>query len=274
MRVSFGILLLTLLLAGCGNLSESLSSAVLNQREPLVIRDGLPAYLILLDSLVESDPDDEDTLKAAANLYLLYGSTFVDTRERSAVLIGRARNYAERAFCEEESTACGWSKRDLAQIDRFLQSLDEDEVPFLFTATASWLAWVQANSNDWNALADLPKIEHALARVIELDERYMDGSAHIYLGILKALRPPALGGKPEEARAHFERAIEISKGVNLGAKVEYARRYARSIYDRDLHDRLLNEVVAADPVVAGRTLMNTLAQRAAVELLASAEDYF
>src|SRR5213075_2396873 len=33
---------------------------------------------------------------------------------------------------------------------------------------------------------------------------------HGYLGILDSLRPAALGGKPDEARAHFERAIELS----------------------------------------------------------------
>jgi hypothetical protein len=41
-----------------------------------------------------------------------------------------------------------------------------------------------------------------------------------------------------------------------------------------LHDRLLNEVLAADPVKPGLTMLNTLAQREARELLASGADYF
>jgi hypothetical protein len=56
--------------------------------------------------------------------------------------------------------------------------------------------------------------------------------------------------------------------------VEYARRYARLVFDRKLHDRLLNEVLAADTEVPGFTLSNVLAQRQARELLQSAEDYF
>ena len=73
---------------------------------------------------------------------------------------------------------------------------------------------------------------------------------------------------------HFERAIELSGGRDLSAIVEYANGYARLMYERDLHDRLLNEVLAADPTVIGATLMNVLAQELAAELLATADDYF
>ena len=62
--------------------------------------------------------------------------------------------------------------------------------------------------------------------------------------------------------------------TDLGIKVDYANYYARTLYDRELHDRLLNEVLAADPVQPGRTLFNTLAQRDARSLLDSADDYF
>ena len=73
---------------------------------------------------------------------------------------------------------------------------------------------------------------------------------------------------------YFENAIKISSGKNLSTKVEYARGYARPLYDRKLHDRLLNDVVSANPRVLGYTLTNVLAQREAKELLSSADDYF
>jgi len=92
--------------------------------------------------------------------------------------------------------------------------------------------------------------------------------------VFATLLPPALGGKPEEGLAHFERAIKLSAGRDLMAKVEYARRYARITYNRELHDRLLQEVLDADAVEPGLTLSNVLAKRQAKELLASAESYF
>jgi hypothetical protein len=56
--------------------------------------------------------------------------------------------------------------------------------------------------------------------------------------------------------------------------VDFAKYYARTLYDRELHDQLLNEVLAADPVQDGYTLFNTLAQTEAKALLESADDYF
>ena len=96
----------------------------------------------------------------------------------------------------------------------------------------------------------------------------------MYLGILNTLRPPALGGKPDVARYWFERGIELSEGRDLSIKVEYARSYARMLYDRELFDRLLNEVMAADVEQPDLILFNMLAKQQAEALLAGADDYF
>jgi len=87
-------------------------------------------------------------------------------------------------------------------------------------------------------------------------------------------KPLALGGRAEEGRKHFEQAIEMSGGRNLMVKVTFARQYARLMFDRKLHDRLLHEVLKADPNLPGYTLINTLAQQEAQELLDSADNYF
>ena len=109
---------------------------------------------------------------------------------------------------------------------------------------------------------------------MKLDETYEKGTPFLYLGVLATLRPPALGGKPSEGKAYFERAIQLSGGRNLAAKVQYAKRYARLVFDQKLHDRLLREALAADTVDPGQTLMNVLAQKEARELLAGSKDYF
>ena len=113
-----------------------------------------------------------------------------------------------------------------------------------------------------------------MERILALDETYDNGGIHVYLGILHALRPPAMGGQPEVAKAHFERSITLSNGSDLSAKVEYARRYARMMFDRELHDRLLTEVLNSPVEVPGRTLFNVLAKQEAVELLESSQGYF
>ena len=113
-----------------------------------------------------------------------------------------------------------------------------------------------------------------MERIVELRPDHESGSAHLYLGVLYTLRPESMGGQPKLGRQHFESAIELSHGLNLTAKLLFARQYARLVFDRDLHDRLLNDIVNTDPKAPGFTLSNVLAQKEARELLDDADDYF
>ena len=85
---------------------------------------------------------------------------------------------------------------------------------------------------------------------------------------------PALGGQPELGQQHFDKALVLSQQRNLMVKVYYAKNYARGIFDRELHDKLLNEVLRADIHAGTLTLSNVLAQQQAKILLQSADDYF
>ena len=98
--------------------------------------------------------------------------------------------------------------------------------------------------------------------------------AHLYMAVMESLLPPTLGGKPELAKKHFDRAIELSNGENLMAKVLYAEKYARLLFDRELHDELLQQVIDADTGAQDQILVNTLDRQKAAELLLDGDDYF
>jgi hypothetical protein len=276
------------------DLSDNLATTILNQDDPELVRDGAPAYLLMMDSFVERDPDNESTLQGAAQLYAAYTTIFVEDPERAQRLSKRAQRYGERALClqkpppeppdgasvvrnADEKThpldACNWRNQPYDDFVAALNVLDEHDASALYTFSITWLAWIQASKN-YAAIADLPKVEAALTRVTEIDETTEPAAVHKYLGILNSLRTPALGGNPDLGRQHFEKAIAYANGGDLSIKVDYARFYARLVYNRELHDRLLTEVLEADPVVDGNTLFNTVAQRQATELLESADDYF
>jgi len=268
-----------LLLSGCASMiadgiSDGLSQAIVDQDDPQTVRDGAPAFLLMVDGMIAGDPGDKGLLMAGAKLNAAYAAMFVDDPSRALRMSDKARGYALHALCKSASDTCGIATRSHEALLPLLKGLDDDKIDPLFTAATTWLLWIQQRSEDWAAIADLPKVEAMLDRVLILDEGYEQGQAHYYLGILRSLRPPSLGGNPEQGRVHFERAIALSNGHNLAAKVAYARYYARLIYDQELHDRLLNEVIASDPHVPGLTLSNVLAQREARELLASSADYF
>lgn len=254
--------------------TDTLSSAILNQNDPVLVERGLPAYLLLLDGFIAESPNNADLLAAGAQLYALYGSRFEPEPERRVAITAQAREYGERAMCRAHAPACNWS--GLAY-DDFAARLDEvraRDVDYLYSYSVGWLSYLDATSEEWNAVAELPWVDAAMTRALELDESYEQGAIHAYLGILNVLRPPALGGRPEVAKRHFERAIELSNGRDLSVKVEFARRYARLMFDQELHDRLLEQVLEAPTEARGYTLFNALAKQEARELLATSQEYF
>ena len=276
------IIALSALLAGCASmvatagsgLAGNLNAAIMNQDDPELVRDGAPAYLLMLDSFVEGSPDNEAALGAAAQLYSAYGVVFVDDPVRARKLTTRGRDYGRRALCAAAGEVCGIWDLPYGEFVTQLEQLDRRQVPALYTFGLSWIAWIQAHSDDYAALAKLPQTQAVLWRVQELDRSYEEANIEHYLAVLNTIRPPALGGDFDAGLRHFEQALRVSGGRDLSIKVNYARYYARTLYNRELHDRLLGDVLAADPVEPGLTLFNTLAQDDARELLASAEDYF
>jgi hypothetical protein len=229
---------------------------------------------LLVDGHIAKNPDNADVLAAGAQLFALYGSRFAPMPERARTLTAKARRYGERAICLEHERACRWRGLDYAELLSELEAVDRRDIGALFAYAVGWLSYLDATSEDWTAVAELPWVQAVLERALALDESYENGAIHVYLGTLNSLRPPALGGRPEAARAHFERAITLSEGRDLSIKVEYAKRYARLVFDQELHDRLLTEVLSAEPYADGLTLFNVLARQEAQGLLATSQEYF
>ena len=278
----FFFLLCVFLLSGCSyfissatvDMTENLSQAILDNNDLATVEAGGPAYLLMVDSLLYRDPDNESLLRSAANVYTAYTDVFVKDKDRAKKLTDKALDYALRAMCIRKPDTCLFRQNSFQEFKNALSTLGVKDVPDLFTLGSAWSAWIQTHREDWDAVAEIPRVEAIMERVVELDDAYQDGAAHLYLGVLATLLPPALGGKPEVGKQHFERALEISKNKNLMVKVLYARHYARLVFDRELHDRLLNAVIEAKTDVPGYTLGNTLAQQQARELLKSGEEYF
>jgi len=255
-------------------MTENLSKAILNNNDLATVKDGAPAYLLMVDGLLLREPDNESLLRGASNIYTAYTRVFVKDRARAKKLTEKALSYALRAICVRRSKTCQFREVNFQEFKNTLLSLEIKDVPDLFTLGSAWATWIQMHREDWNAVAEISRVEAIMKRAIDLDEFYQDGGAHLYLGVLATFIPPALGGKPDVGRRHFERALEISKDKNLMVKVLYAKQYARLMFDQKLHDRLLNEVLEAKTDVPGYTLSNTLAQERAKELLKSGKEYF
>ena len=271
-----------LVLAGCTNvvagmtetLAGDLTAAMLDNEDLEVVRDGAPAYLIMLDALLRSNADSPALLQAAASLNAAYGAAFADDPEQARTFADKALRLAARAACAEVPWTCTARTMPFAEFEQRLPALREEQVPVAYTFATSWAGWIQAHSEDWNAVAELGRVKALMVRIAELDGSWENGGPYMYLGVFETLAPPALGGRPEVGREYFERAIEVSEGRHLMARVMFASQYARLVFDRELHDSTLREVLAANPRVEGLTLSNRVAQEQARELLDSADEHF
>ena len=274
-----------LLLCGCGlvgavtkpltqGFAESLAGTILNSEDVAMVRDGAPAYLLLVDTLLADAPDDGVMLEQSSILHSAYAAAFVTEPQRSKLLHTKAKALALRAACLRLDDACDLDQRSFRAFQAWVDARSEADVPLMYTLASSWTGWIQAHSDDFAAIAELARAKAIMTKVAELAPAHESGSAFLYLGVFETLLPPAMGGRPEVGRAHFERAVALSEGNHLLTKVMFADQYARLVFDRELHDRLLQEVVSAPANVPGLTLMNTIAKQQAKELLDSADEYF
>lgn len=254
--------------------ADNLGNAILTQSDPEIAAASIPTFLVMMDSLVLGDPHNPAILSASADLNGAYATRFVSDAARARQLTDKALQQARIAVCEVVDAICRAESTSLEAFQGALNQVHKDDIGLLYSYGTAWASWIQTHRNDWNGLAQVPKVEAVMTRVTELDENYEWGRAHLYLAVINSQLPPALGGRPERGRAHFEKAIEISQGRDLIAKVEYARHYARLVFDQQLHDRLLEEVIVAQPAVAKLNLSNALAKQQAQELLDTSKEYF
>ncbi len=276
------LVLVTLVTSGCSSLltqagrgmAHDFATAVQNEDDPQLVREAAPAYLLMMDALLLSHPHQIDLLQAAATLNSAYAGAFISDPQRLQSMSAKALQYGLQALCLQRVVLCAVKTMPLTEEKTRLQALGSKDLPVLMMAGTVWAGWIQAHSSDWNAIADLPRVQAILERIIAIDSGFSEGRAHLYLGAIETLLPGTLGGRQAEGTAHLQLALRLSGQQDLMAKVILAKQVARAQYDRVSHDRWLHEVVAADPHAPGWTLENCLAQEQARQLLKSADDYF
>ncbi|BCE03331.1 TRAP transporter TatT component family protein [Marinicellulosiphila megalodicopiae] len=255
-------------------LPNDIGYGVLNSDDLVTVKEGLPTYLLLVDGALITYPESESLLLTASSLNSAYGGVFVEDEARKLKMTQKSFDLAQRAMCLHRKSACklmdmsfGAFEQEIAKIKK------EKDLPYLYAVASSWTSLIQLTSSDYNSIAQLGRVELMMKKVVSLDEQYENGMPLVYLGALNSLLPPSLGGKPEIAKDYFERAIKVNPS-NLIAKVMYAEGYGRLMFEQELHDRLLNEVLEADSNFHGLTLQNEYAKKEAKRLLDGSYDYF
>ncbi len=259
-------------------------TSISSDNDPELIRAAVPFGLKTYESLLESMPTYVPLLKATCSGFssYAYGYLAADADavrytdrpaakaidERALNMYLRAHGYCDRAL---EERFKGVTARLMQNPEGALAKAKKDDVELLYWSAASW-GLAMAMNPDTLAI-DFPAVRELAERGLTLDEYWWNGALHELMITLDSVE--LLGGSQERARKHFERAVEIQKGLSPGPYISLAMGVSVARQDRAEFEKLMNMALAVDPNAnPAERLTNLLLQRRAKILLGQADYLF
>lgn len=294
LRLAFAALLST---AACETLKFTppgmfiTASKSLDQESDIhLAREAAPGLIKTVDGMLLVSPKNQDLLNLTAQAYCSYTFGFLEDdletlreddpryeplRKRATGLYKRCEDYGLKFLHEENDAFPDAINHDVATLQAAVKKVDKDAVPGLFWTGLALASQININRDDLSLVAELPKVEIIMTRVVELDEKFYNGGAHLALGLLYASQGKAMGGDPEKGKQHLQKAIELTGGKFLMNQVMFARIYAVTTQQKDLYKKTLEDVLATPADVnPDQRLANEIAHRKAERYLKLIEDLF
>jgi predicted anti-sigma-YlaC factor YlaD len=271
-----------------GSLADTLAasaSVYASDEDPELVRDALPFTLKTIESLLAEAPDHPGLLLSACSGFTGYAYAFVQAdadlieprdyeaakalRARARAMYMRGRGYCLRRM---ELRHKGITAALSAQPEQALSGMTREDVDVLYWTGASWGSAIAIGLDRPEFIADLPAARALLARALALEPGYGEGAIHAAMISLEAV-PEAMGGSVARARTHFDRAVELSRGLSVDPYVTMALSVAVPAEDRAEFVALLEAALAIDVNKEPRwRLANLIAQKRARDLLARADE--
>ncbi len=248
----------------------------MNQETDLrLAENAIPTNLNMLEGMIRIDPDNDSLRVYAAQAYYGLGYGFnEDNRPLRAVnfyLRGLKHGLHALAVNGYKNIRNG----SMDELEAMLKKMDDDDVGALFWTASNWAKWIDQNRDKSESLIELPKPTALMQRVLELDDSFYYGGAHIYFGVFYGGRSPMFGGDFKKSEAHFDRAREITEDQLLVVDLLQAQYLSRQKMDKeDFHNRLTKIIEAPEDLYPDLALLNQIAKRKAKLLLKEEEKWF
>lgn len=280
------VVVLLLTISACGPVKNTaikavapvlgnVNQAIFHQSDVQLVRDGLPANILLVEGLIRTAPNNYDMLVMATTAFT--GLALIvenDEPERATALYDKAKDYGIRALRRHKGF-----RKSMDDGKPFHESIklvnDKKYLDALLWTGLAWGLNIMLNIDDPMALVSATDVKAIMGQVLKIDHTYFYGMAHVFFGSYYAILPSIFGGGPDVVQGEFDKAFEISDNKFLLARVFYARYYATLLLDEELFENTLNEVIDSDvtalPEIA---FLNALAKEKAKRLLEDKDKYF
>jgi tetratricopeptide (TPR) repeat protein len=266
-----------LLIKSTKKTTDVAAAAIEKYDDPILLGEALPNLLITAEGYLGAVPDDVDLLVSTASKYSLYASLVVEEvdKEHAIKLYRRGQELGMRALRQNKKFAKKVGDESLEPFEAAVRVLKKSDVPALYVTMTNWFSLISLTSSDPEALMGIPKVEAIMNKIMELDETYNYGAIHAAFGTYYGSLSKAIGGQPDKAKYHFEKAFEISGSEFLYFHVLYAQTYAVQIQDKELFINILEKVLATPKKAEHEmTMANEIAKVKAKKLLSSIDEYF
>ena len=237
--------------------------------------DSMPANISMLNGMIQLDPENVQLHIFAAQAY--YGLSYGFNEDKDVKRADRfyLRGLKHGILALELSGLKNAKNLNPDELEQQLQKLDDDDVAALFWTASNWAKWIDLNRDSSESLIQLPKPTAMMQRVLELDETFYYGGAHMYFGVYYGSRAEMLGGNFKKSRQHFDRARQITDDKLLMPDLLQAQYLARQTFDQDdFHQRLTKVIDAPEDLYPELTLLNQIAKRKAAILLSKEKQWF
>jgi predicted anti-sigma-YlaC factor YlaD len=296
--IAVGSLALLLFASGCsikrmavnaaGNALAGGGTVFAADDDPELIRAAAPFSLKLMESLLAESPNHRKLLEATASGFTQYAYAFVQQeademeeidfeaarsmRLRATRLYLRARDYGLRGL---ETHYPGFEQALRRDPHTAVRRTRTRDVELVYWTGIAWAAAISAGKDDVYLIAELPQVEALMERALELREDFDQGAIHTFFIQYEMSRSKPLEQRTSQARRHFQRAVELSGGLDAGPYVSLAEGMAVDLQDAGEFNLLLRQALAIDPKIKPELrLSNLILQRRARWLLSRSEDLF
>jgi len=280
------LLMISLILSGCSLQKLALRSttgifsygvdALYDEVDLPLAEQAMASNLKLLEGLHKADPSNKEILLLLTQGFASYSVGFVEDESvpRAKLFYLRARDYGLLLLRQTKAFKDSIPGREKNFVER-IQQIKRSDIPAVYWTAFAWGGWIGLSKDDPQAIFDLGKVKAMMQRVIELDEGFFYGTAHLFFGTIAGSLPRMLGGDPEQAKIHFEKCLALNDKQLLLAYVYLARYYAQPLLDEELFDNYLKIVLQAPPdILAENRLLTAIAKDKAQKLIIKKQDLF
>lgn len=257
---------------------------------------AIPGALKTIEGFWVVAPDDANLTYILMEGFCQYGTGFVEDeveqaemrkdleaadyhRARATKMFLRCMNYALLRLGKRWQENLFKSDED---VDKLLASTGHAWRTAMMWTAIGLASAINNNKDRVEMIGHLDTAKKILRRIVELDEKHgaprdkvAAAMPHIALGMAYTGLDKSLGGDPDLADKHFQKAIDLTEGKFLLAQVLRARRVAFRTKDRKgFHDSLV-KVLETDPSIwPEQRLANEIAHRRARRYLKQEQELF